>query len=205
MKITWDGATRLGTVIEAPNVDGVIPINVATDVYSSAVVDWAANNASGLGLRRFYFPVTYTGGAIDPVTGDQQGAFFTLQAPWKIQMFDATHEMRMNGVLRTSDGSRFWLPPPTASGYAVIAEPPADVVAVITGTENELVAQGELNTALLRNTRIIDQTTVPGQPAWVVLTDDDTGELVRGRAWSDEAGTIPWDGLSPIVRVDRME
>lgn len=203
-KITWDISTSIGTIIEPPDGNGVIALNVRTDIWSGAILDWAQNNPTGLDFRKRRFPLYYEGGAINPVTGAQTGPQFFLAAPWKLQMYDAVHELRLTGVLRTSDGSRYWLPPPTAAGYAVIPEVPEDVVAVIPGELPVLVAQSEFNTQLLRNTRVLDQANIAGA-SWVVLTDDNTGELVKGRAWNDTAGTVPWDGFSPILRVDRME
>ena len=57
---------------------------------------------------------------------------------------------------------------------------------------------------ITRNTRLQDAAHSDG-PSWVVLTDDNTGELVKGLAWNDVDGTVPWDGTSPVLRVDRME
>lgn len=193
MKVTWDGVTHIGTIIEPPNVDGVIQLDVRVDVWSSAVVDWE----NSLLLRRHYFPLTYSGGAIDPVTGDQQGALFTLNAPWKLQLYDATHELRLKGVLRTSDGSRFWIPPPTADGYAVIADPPNDVVSILPDDETLL-----LIAKILRNRRETDPTVGKQR----IYDDDSVTVLLEGDIYEDVAGTTPYDGTSVgIDRADRLE
>ena len=196
-KITWDTSVKIGYLTEAPNLDGVVNLDVRTDVWSGAVLDWEQDNAAGQNFRGHYFPLTYSGGAIDPVTGDQQGPLFQLIAPWKLQLFDAAHELRIKGVLRTDDGSRFWLPPATASGYAVIADPPNDVVSLIPDDETLL-----LIAKILRNRRETDPTV--GRQR--IYDDDSTTVLLEGPIYEDVAGTTPYDGTSVgIDRADRLE
>ena len=198
-KVTWDTSTMIGYLTEAPNVDGVVYLDVTIDVWSDAVEDWAQDNPAGVNFRGHYFPLEYTGGSVDPVTGDRQGAYFILKAPWKLQLYDATHELRVAGVLRTDDGSRWWLPPATAAGYAVIAEPPNDVVSLIPDDLDPLTAEVAFVLKLLRNRRETD----PGTGKQRVFDDDSVTVLVEGDLFEDVAGSQPYQGQG-ADRADRM-
>lgn len=194
-KVTWNTATFIGQLTTAPNLDGVVALDVQSDVWSDTVDDWAQDNATGVNFRRHTFPLVYAGGFIDPVSGDQQGALYLLRTPWKLQLFDATHELRVAGVLRTTDGSRFWLPPATAAGYAVIADPPNDVVSLI--PDNDTIRFIE---KLLRNRRQQD----PSDGTVTVYDDDSITPLVSGTAYEDVAGTQTYQG-NGADRIDRLE
>lgn len=192
--VTWDTSTFVGQLTTAVNLDGVAFLDVRSDVWSDTVDDWSQNNATGVNFRRHTFPLEYAGGAIDAVSGDQQGALFLLRAPWKLQLVDQTHELRVAGVLRTTDGSRFWLPPATASGYAVLADPPNDVVSLIPDDESL-----QLALRLLRNRTVTD----PVAGTYTVYADDDSTVLLQGSLYEDAAGTTPYQGQG-AERRDRL-
>lgn len=196
--ITWDTSTFVGQLTMPVNLDGVAFLDVQGDVWSDTMDDWSQDNAAGIDFRKHTFPLEYAGGFIDPVTGDQQGALYLLRAPWKLQLVDQTHELRVGGVLRTDDGSRFWLPPATASGYAVIADPPNDVVALLSEDADNATIQ--LIEKILRNRRETNPTT--GKQT--VYDDDSTTVLIEGDLYEDVAGTQPYQGQG-ADRADRME
>lgn len=121
-KVTFDTSVKEIIVTQAPDVNGFIDLNVQVDIYSDGKEDWVATPS----LRPFTFPVQPIGGV---TTADgKQGTLYILLSPWKLRLYDADHELRLDGVLRTDDGSRVWLAPATPRTIAVTPLSPSDVV-----------------------------------------------------------------------------
>ena len=99
-KLTFDPLTRTIQIIEAPDVDGEIFIDIKTDLYSDGKEDWVADES----LRRLQFPISSVGG--NPTVGSKKlGSTFFIRSDWKIKPYESSHKLAINGNFYAEDGS----------------------------------------------------------------------------------------------------
>jgi len=97
--VTFDSTTKIIQVDTAP-VDGIVHIDVKTDIYSDGKEDWKSDNL----LNKFEFPVAAVGG--DPLPGSKSlGSTFFLEYGWIIRPYEASHTLAINGNMYARDGS----------------------------------------------------------------------------------------------------
>lgn len=124
-KVTFNPVAREIEVTLAPDGDGVIDLNVQVDVYSDGKEDWLATAE----LQKYRFPIEAVGG-FNTAAG-KQGTLYILKTPWRLRLYDADHELRLDGVLVAEDGTRVWLGPTTPRNIAVTSLVPNNVVSVV--------------------------------------------------------------------------
>lgn len=127
-KVTFDTSIFEVVVTQTPDVNGFIDLDVQVDLFSDGKEDWlaSANGGGDPALARFEFPIEAIGGV--QTADGKQGTLYLLKAPWKLRLYDGDHELRINGVLRSNDGTRVWVPPVTPRTIAVTPLAPNDVV-----------------------------------------------------------------------------
>jgi len=114
-KATFDSVTRIITIIEPPDGNGEILINVKQDLYSDGKEDWRSSEA----LRRVRFPLRAAGGDALPGAIDSGTTFF-LRSDWRILPYNADHKLIVEGDLFREDGGALFLP--TADPHTVQIE-----------------------------------------------------------------------------------
>ena len=104
-KVTFDTANRLITVTTAP-VSGVVTLDVEIDLYSDFKEDMAA--PSDL-LAANPPPFLNSEGGVPTDDGFTGQYFFLNNAEgWRLQPYDADHELILTGNLQTSDATLPW-------------------------------------------------------------------------------------------------
>lgn len=96
--VTADPTTRIITITKVP-VSGLSSLDVQIDIYSDLKEDWQTDMA----LQRLRFPFRSFG---DPKTPDQAiGPYVFLKNDegWRMQPFDADHELTVNGNIVPED------------------------------------------------------------------------------------------------------
>ena len=113
-KVTFDPVNKIIQVTQVP-VDGVVTINVKTDIYSDGKEDWKTDP----NLIKYTFPLRSVGG--DPLPGEKAlGSTYFLSLPWRIKPYGASHTLRVNGNFYMEDGSSAFISPDGA--YTVTIE-----------------------------------------------------------------------------------
>lgn len=98
-KVTFNELTKIIEIIEAPDVNGEVFIDVKIDLYSDGKEDWVANE----NLRKFQFPIIAVGG--NPLPGSKAlGSTFFISSDWKIRPYNTSHRLIINGNLYSEDG-----------------------------------------------------------------------------------------------------
>jgi len=198
-KVTFDPILKEIIVTQAPDGDGVITLNVQVDLYSDGKEDWLTVP----GLANFEFPIDADGGQ-DTAAGTR-GTLYTILAPWKLRLFDADHELRIDGTLVASDGSRVWEAPANPRTIAVLPLAPPDLVYLAPPTADsvsENVWGRVLNTGesasvvmeimekVLRNKMV----TNPATGDIIVYEDDGTTPFLSASLFEDADATQPYRG-----------
>lgn len=101
-KATFNSVTRIITLTETPTVTGgenVVNLNVKVDLYSDGKEDWLASET----LRKLRFPITGIGGQSRP--GGFLGSSFFIASDWKIQPFNSSHRLLIDGNFYSEDGT----------------------------------------------------------------------------------------------------
>ena len=131
-KAFFNVAQRRIELTEAP-VDGVVSINLETDLYSGAKDDWLAN-VGGERAHRFPFITSESAGQ-DTTGGRDEPAFFRLrngEEGWRILPFDGDHDLIITGTLVPND-----------STVRLVATRPGRTILVLTdGSEVAQITQG---------------------------------------------------------------
>jgi len=99
-KANFNEITKTIEITLSPDGNGDILIDVKADLYSDGKEDWVVNE----NLRKFYFPISVTGGKSLPGEKDLGSTFF-LASDWKIRPYNASHRMIVDGNLYSDDGS----------------------------------------------------------------------------------------------------
>lgn len=114
VKVDYDTDKRIIYVTLAPT-DGVVNLDVQTDLYSDIKEDWRSNAT----LNKFMMPISSVGG--NPLPGSKTlGDTYFLETPWKIRPYEADHKLAINGNLFARDGSSVMVP--TIGNYNVLVE-----------------------------------------------------------------------------------
>lgn len=103
-KVSFDPINKIIEVTAVPN-NGVIELDIQTDLYSDAKEDWVSNSE----LIKYKFPIRSVGG--DPLPGSKAlGRTYFMTPPWRIKPHESSHTFRVNGNLYMEDGSSPYIP-----------------------------------------------------------------------------------------------
>jgi len=138
-KVTFDSATKIITVTQAPDVDGFVDLDVKADLYSDGKEEWLADAT----LNKFRFFMQAIGGQEKP--GGYVGTTFFLKYGWKLRPYEASHTLRISGNLYTDDGSSPVVP--TVGAYTVLAQ--VDVSAIVEAVSAAADIKAQADQALL--------------------------------------------------------
>jgi len=98
-KVIFDPIERLIIITSLP-VDGVITIDVNTDIYSDGKEDWLIDT----NLTKMIFPIGVVGG--DPISDSKNlGATFFVKNGWKIKPYEDNHTLIIVGNIYSDDGT----------------------------------------------------------------------------------------------------
>lgn len=92
--VTFDDVNRLITVTTAPDAEGIVTLNVQDDLYEAAKDQWLVDTD----LNKLIIPFTVDGGGSTAAT-----FFLRTDLGWRIQPYDASHELRVVGNLFGTD------------------------------------------------------------------------------------------------------
>jgi hypothetical protein len=100
LKATFDPVTKIVSLTEAPS-NGLVTIDVQTDLYSCAKEDWLAED--DLNKLLFLFRSSFGG---QPLGGGlKAGTYYFMDniSGWRIKPYEADHELVINGNLFGTD------------------------------------------------------------------------------------------------------
>lgn len=196
-KVTFDPVTREARVTLAPDANGVVYLNVKTDLYSDGKEDWLADPS----LQKMKFPIKPIGG--DPIPIGVVGDSYILTDGWRIAPYEADHEFVIDGNLFVSSGE---LVKDTVGQYRVkVTHQVSTLVEVRTddsATASLASIASDLATLLVfaRAKKVTSQLS-----SKLVLTDAVTGRTFEAELFKDEAETEPYNGEGIEVQGDLIE
>lgn len=130
----YNPLTKVLTLDQAP-VSGIVTLDVLTDLYSDAKVQWLNDSA----LNKFVFPWAVSGGEPLP-SGSVTPRFFFLRAPWVMKPYEADHALNLVGNIFRQDGAK--LTTPTIGDFTVEVNVLTDV-----GPQQSLGGSGSFTAA----------------------------------------------------------
>jgi len=167
-KITFDATNRKFVVIEPPDSEGVIEIDLQIDLYSDAKEDWQ-NDSSFPALSGMQFPIEAIGG--NPFGAKTLGISYLIKHGWAFKPYEADHKMVLVGNIGTQTG---WeLVDDTIGAYRVRVE---NDVSSIVSLQN--AGSIELDASRARKLLTNKQELVDTGPDVVIRTWDDDGSTV---------------------------
>lgn len=134
LNVVADPDTRIITVIKVP-VDGLITLDVATDIYSELKDDWKTDST----LQKLKFPLRPVGG--DPISVTEKVGKYVFLANdqgWRLQPYDLDHELSLIGNIFPEDSTlATWL---SRSGRTITIQLQRSAQSILTqGTSNNRI------------------------------------------------------------------
>lgn len=179
-KVTFNATTRRIEVTQAPDVNGVIRLNVKVDIYSDGKEDWLAD----ADLQKMQFPVDALGG--NPTPEGVLGDSYILRYGWRIQPYEADHTLIIDGNLFPEIDP---LVVDTVGAYRVEVK---EKVSTLVEIRTDTTAVADL--ALMR--KILDNRlhTDPVTGKMTLYDDDGVTPIREWDIFEDVAGGQPYRG-----------
>lgn len=184
-KVTFDPVDRHIHVTVAP-VDGVITLNIKTDLYSDGKEDWLVTPE----LQKMKFPIRPIGG--DLIPGGVIGDTYVIEGGWTIAPYEADHELILDGNVFAQAGE---LVDDTAGAYRVRVTSKVSTLVEVRTDESAAA-----NMALLRKIMTNKLVTDPVTGFLTIYDDDDTTVLKQWDIFEDVAETQRYQGQGIEVR-----
>lgn len=214
-KVTFNPTTRRIEVTLAPDVDGLIPIDVQIDLYSDGKEDWLADAT----LNKMRFPIRPIGG--DTIPGGILGDTYILENGWRIQPYEGNHTLAITGNIFPETEP---LVVPTIGAYrtrvnervSTLVEIVETGVSGLTGSESTALINIDSNVSTIQTdlaTLLTNQDLTVEQAAAERTTDPVSGILIlrntvvmrrwEAAIWENAAGTTPYKGEG-LEKVDQL-